>query len=250
MTTHNAKTKYPKKGHKSRRDDSVRADDLDAEAMEALAADEAAGIGADAAGENAAEGVQETAPLALHDTSIDDPSYTRLIDPDGRFAAILMPHVDALGYLLVKVEMGQIPGPRGGPVLQIFAEPKQKRRMGVEDCRTLSRTLSAILDVEDPISGAYMLEVSSPGIERALTRLSDFERFKGFKAKMTIDPPADNGQKRFSGTLQGLEERSVVMTVDDGAGDECDIVVDLDRITRAQLVYTKELQDAAKDTVL
>ncbi|GEM_PF-843985 len=204
--------------------------------------------------DQAADQAADHQNIPLHDHILADGGASlynsvRLIDPDGRFAPILGPHIDALGYILVKVELAQ---PKGyqGPVLQIYAEPKQKRRMGVEDCRMLSKTLSAILDVEDPFSTAYTLEISSPGIDRALTRLSDFQRFKGFKAKMSIDPPAENGQKRFTGLLCGTENDGVVMLTEDGNGEEYEVTIDLDRITKAQLVFTKELQDATKDVIL
>jgi ribosome maturation factor RimP len=173
------------------------------------------------------------------------------MDPDGRYARVLLPHIDGLGYDLVQIKLHSSQGKRG-PLLQILAEPKEHRRMGVEDCRTLSKTLSAILDVEDMFKGAFTLEVSSPGIDRPLTRLSDFERFKGFDAKITIDPAAENGQKRFSGHLEGVIENEdgaqtvVSLQSDDGES----LSFDYQRIAQAKLVYSDELMTASKDKVL
>lgn len=176
----------------------------------------------------------------------------RLMDPDGRFARILLPHIEGLGFQLIKIQLHSSQGTRG-PLLQILAEPQEQRRMGVEDCRTLSKTLSAILDVEDMFKGAFTLEVSSPGIERPLTYVSDFERFKGFDAKIMIDPPAENGQKRFSGHLEGLleveddqKEEIIAFTSDDGEA----LSFDYTRIAQAKLVYSEELMKISKETVL
>lgn len=176
----------------------------------------------------------------------------KLMDPDGRYARVLLPHIEGLGFHLVKIQLHSTQG-RRGPLLQILAEPQDRsRRMGVEDCKSLSKTLSAILDVEDMFSGAFTLEVSSPGVDRPLTRLEDFERFKGFDAKIMIDPAAENGQKRFSGRVNGLTEdddgeRSVILFETD-EGEK--LAFDYQRIAQARLVYSKALMEASKEKVL
>lgn len=198
--------------------------------------------------EDRLEKAPEAPDMRKEDTE-DTPSYSRMIDQDGRFAPILEPHIRGLGFRLVKVEMTH---PKHGPILHVYAEPQEKRRMKVDDCRDLSRTLSAILDVEDPIYESYTLEVSSPGIDRPLTCIEDFDRFKGFTIKITIDPPAENGQKRFKGLLQGRDsapdgdENDIVIALEDGG----ELVVGFDNLVKAQLVYSDALYEATKDTVL
>ena len=116
--------------------------------------------------------------------------------------------VEELGFLLVRVRYSG--GQADRNKLQIMAEPKESRDMTVEDCQIISRHVSALLDVEDPISGAYMLEVSSPGIDRPLTRLSDYQRFEGELAKITLRLMQD-GRRRFNGRLGGLSDSGMVI---------------------------------------
>lgn len=199
---------------------------------------------------NAQNEVKETR-IQLEEDESAKRHALRMMDPDGRYARVLLPHIDGLGYELVQIKLHSSQGKRG-PLLQILAEPKEHRRMGVEDCRTLSKTLSAILDVEDLFKGAFTLEVSSPGIDRPLTRLSDFERFKGFNAKITIDPAAENGQKRFSGFLEGVienedGEKNVISFIND---DGEKLSFDYQRISQARLVYSDELMTIAKEKIL
>src|SRR5215468_7998256 len=107
---------------------------------------------------------------------------------------LLAPALDALGYGIVRVQFNN--GRRA--TLQIMAERHDGTSMSVDDCAQISRAASALLDVEDPIQGTYDLEVSSPGIDRPLTRRHDFERFAGFEAKLDTDRLLD-GRKRFRG---------------------------------------------------
>ena len=111
--------------------------------------------------------------------------------------------VAELGYRLVRIQFSG--GNAGRNQLQIMAEPKEDREMTVEDCQMLSRHISALLDVDDPIGSAYVLEVSSPGIDRPLTRLEDYDRFNGELAKITLRMMLD-GRRRFQGRLTGLSE--------------------------------------------
>jgi ribosome maturation factor RimP len=98
--------------------------------------------------------------------------------------------------------------------LQVMAEPIDRdRRMTVDDCAEISHAISAVLDVADPIEGAYALEVSSPGIDRPLVRREDFVRFADFEAKLEADPPVD-GRKRFRGIVRGLEEGADLVLVE------------------------------------
>ncbi|HEY4166033.1 MAG TPA: ribosome maturation factor RimP [Reyranella sp.] len=146
---------------------------------------------------------------------------------------IVSPTIVGMGYELVRVAMS-----RGGGTLQIMIEPADGRPMDVEDCATLSRALSAVLDVDDPIPTAYTLEVSSPGIDRPLTREKDYVRWAGHVVRMETTQPIE-GRRRFKGTLLGLENGTVRMKLEDGT--EAD--VPLAQITRAKLELTDALLD-------
>jgi ribosome maturation factor RimP len=150
-----------------------------------------------------------------------------------RIEDIVSPTVVGMGYELVRVAMS-----RGGGTLQVMIEPADGRPMDVEDCATLSRALSAVLDVEDPIPSAYTLEVSSPGIDRPLTREKDYIRWAGHLARVETTQPIE-GRRRFKGTLLGLENGTVRIRLDDGK--EAD--VPLSQISRAKLELTDALLD-------
>ncbi len=145
--------------------------------------------------------------------------------------ALIAPMLEDMDYDIVRVRLG---GDRR-VVLQIMAERLDGAAMTVDDCADISRAVAAILDVEDPISGAYELEVSSPGLDRPLTRLADFDRFAGFEAKVETSMPRD-GRRRFSGRLLGVEGEAVKLTVD---GEE--VVLPFEDIAKAKLVLTDEL---------
>jgi ribosome maturation factor RimP len=146
---------------------------------------------------------------------------------------IVTPTVTGMGFELVRVAMS-----RGGGTLQIMIEPADGRPMDVEDCATLSRALSAVLDVEDPLPSAYTLEVSSPGIDRPLTREKDYVRWAGHLARFETMQPVE-GRRRFKGTLVGFENGTVRLRLDDGK--EAD--VPLAEISRAKLEITDALLD-------
>ena len=116
--------------------------------------------------------------------------------------------VEELGFSLVRVLFSG--GQSGRNQLQIMAEPKEDRDMTVEDCQSISRHISVLLDVEDPISSAYVLEVSSPGIDRPLMRLTDYDRFRGELAKITLRLMQD-GRRRFHGRLGGVSDAGTVI---------------------------------------
>jgi ribosome maturation factor RimP len=122
---------------------------------------------------------------------------------------VIVPAIEAAGYRLVRLRL------IGGKTktLQIMAE-RPDGNMDVEDCARLSRALSDFLDREDPIEGEYVLEVSSPGIDRPLTRLTDFSRWSGHEAKLELNAPDATGRKRFKGMLLGLDGNDVVIDVE------------------------------------
>ena len=121
------------------------------------------------------------------------------------FVALFEPVVESMGYELVGVEFH---GSEHHGVLRIFID--HENGITVDDCAAVSHQISAILDVEDPIAQAYDLEVSSPGINRPLFKLSDYERFVGLNAKIKL-AVALNGRKNFSGVLQGIDDNNLVL---------------------------------------
>ncbi len=155
------------------------------------------------------------------------------MDLQSRLEALIAPSLDAMGYELVRV---QLQG-KQRLTLQIMADRKDGVMMAVDDCADISRSVSALLDVEDPISAAYTLEVSSPGIDRPLTRAKDFVTWAGFEAKMESCQPID-GRKRFRGKLLGLDETgaNVRLAVETG-----DVAIPLADVRGAKLVLTDEL---------
>lgn len=142
------------------------------------------------------------------------------------------PSLDALGYSIVLLKLAD-----GGrrKTLTVMAERKDEQVMSFDDCTEISRTISALLDVEDPINGAYHLEVCSPGIDRPLTKPADFKRFAGFEAKIETVLPID-GRKRFKGKLQGIEKDLVSVSMPEG-----DVQIPFSHIRIAKLVMTDEL---------
>jgi ribosome maturation factor RimP len=164
-----------------------------------------------------------------------------LIDIDG-ISRLIEPPLAAMGYRLVRVA---VTGGRRTPTLQIMAERLDDAAMTVDDCAEISRSLSAVLDVADPIAGAYALEVSSPGIDRPLVRPEDFDRFAGFEARIDMSAPfaggSDGDRKRFRGRLLGRADDFARLLTDDG-----EVRLPLAGIARAKLVLTDDLLAAAR----
>lgn len=153
-----------------------------------------------------------------------------------RVAAVIEPSIQAAGFRLVRVK---VTGETGCTV-QVMAE-RPDGSMSVEDCEAVSRLISPILDVEDPIERAYRLEISSPGIDRPLVRRSDFARWAGHRAKVELAMPLA-GRKRFNGTLLGLEgEEARLLRLDAAEGEEAQVLLPLAEIAEARLVLTDEL---------
>lgn len=148
---------------------------------------------------------------------------------------LIAPSVEEAGYDLVRVEF-----PRGDrQTLQIMIERHDLVPITVDDCAGVSRLLSAILDVEDPLPGRYTLEVSSPGLDRPLVRIEDYERFAGFEARIEMTRPVD-GRRRFQGRLRGTEEGLVQIECDGAVA-----AIPFSGIRRASLVVTDDLIEAA-----
>jgi len=166
-------------------------------------------------------------------------SDPRLIVEQGiaaRVAAIVEPVLIGSGFQLVRVKVSGL----DGCTVQIMAE-RPDGTMTVEDCETVSRALSPVLDVADPIDRAYRLEVSSPGMDRPLVRRSDFERFAGHELKVEM-AVAISGRKRFRGLLLGVEgEAARIRRSDAAPGEDNEVVLPIEDMSEAKLVLTDAL---------
>jgi len=170
----------------------------------------------------------------------DEQRIVRETGVDARVASIVEPVLNSAGYRLVRVRLSGM----NGLTLQIMAE-RADGTMTVEDCENVSRMISPLLDVEDPIDRAYHLEVSSPGIDRPLVRMSDFARWSGHMAKIDTSVIVA-GRKRFRGTITGLSQDSVTLESDKASfGDSMVAEIPLDTIADARLILTDELIRAA-----
>ena len=149
---------------------------------------------------------------------------------------MITPSLEAMGFRLVRLTFG------GGnrPTLQIMAEPADGSAMTVDHCADISRTVSALLDVEDPIKLAYMLEVTSPGIDRPLITREDFARFAGFDAKFETERPID-GRKRFKGVIAAVDAEDRVPVTDEKG---VITAVPFTEIRKAKLILTDALLKA------
>ena len=151
-----------------------------------------------------------------------------------RVAGLITGTLETMGFELVRVRLTG----DARPVLQVMVERADGAAMTVDDCVEISRGISVLLDTEDPIAGAFALEVSSPGIDRPLTRLRDFERFVGFEARIETRE-AIAGRRRFKGRLRGIVEGTEGMISIDLADGPVELP--FDAIAKADLVLTDEL---------
>jgi ribosome maturation factor RimP len=168
----------------------------------------------------------------------EEQSEQRLIREQGtaaRIAAVVEPVLAGMDYRLVRVSVSG----SDGCTVQVMAE-RPDRSMTVEDCETVSRALSPVLDVADPIHHAYRLEVSSPGLDRPLVRSSDFERYAGHRVKVELVMPVA-GRRRFKGILLGLENACARVRQDDGQAEPADVLLPIADMAEAKLVLTEAL---------
>jgi ribosome maturation factor RimP len=157
------------------------------------------------------------------------------VDGNRQVAELIEPTLCDMGFELVRVLL------HGGqrPILQVMAERADRVPMTVEHCAEISRAVSAILDVADPIAGAYRLEVTSPGLDRPLTRRADFERFRGFEARVETELPIE-GRRRFRGRLLGVVDDQLRLQLEDG-----EQAIPYAEIKKAKLIVTDEMLAAA-----
>jgi ribosome maturation factor RimP len=153
---------------------------------------------------------------------------------DRRIADIIGPTIEGMGFELVRVRL------MGGKtrILQIMAD-RPEGGIEVDECGQISTVVSAVLDVEDPIEDAYILEVSSPGIDRPLTRLKDFDAWAGWEARIETTELID-GRRRFKGALAGTEGDEVLIEIEEG-GETVTIGLKFDWLSDAKLILTDEL---------
>jgi len=166
-------------------------------------------------------------------------SDPRLIVEQGvaaRIAAIAEPVLTGLGYRLVRVRLSGL----AGCTVQIMAE-RPDGSMTIEDCEAVSRALSPVLDVADPVDRAYRLEISSPGMDRPLVRRSDFERAAGNRVRIEMTVPVE-GRRRFRGVLTGTEGNAARVRRDDAApGEPGDVLLPIDEMTDAKVVLSDDV---------
>jgi ribosome maturation factor RimP len=163
---------------------------------------------------------------------LDQDDHPTLTGLDARIAAAIAPTLGSMGFELVRVAvMG-----KDTPTVQIMADRADGTLIAVEDCEAISHAVGAVLDVDDPIPGAWNLEVSSAGIDRPLTRAKDWNRFSGHLAKAEVAIPV-NGRKRFSGIVLGADAGLARMRLDDGT----EIELPIQDIRKARLVLTDAL---------
>ena len=154
-----------------------------------------------------------------------------------KIASLIQPAIADLGYDLVQV---RLIGSQKLQTLQIMAEDPKTGKLDLNGCTAISRGISAILDVEDPIASAYQLEVSSPGMDRPLTKAADFEKFKGKDVSIETEIADDDGQKKHRGKIAGFKDDVLSLETDLGT-----LAIELGNIVKAKLVLTDELVKAA-----
>ena len=166
----------------------------------------------------------------------DQPRHQGL---EAKLAAIITPTLEDMGFELVRVAVTG----KDRPTVQVMADRADGAQISIDDCESISRRLSAVIDVEDPISSAWSLEVSSAGIDRPLTRVKDWNRYTGHLARAEMLIPV-GGQKRFSGTVLGADAHNARLRLDDGT----EVDLPLADLRRARLVLTDALIAATAAT--
>lgn len=169
-------------------------------------------------------------------SELNEPRIIAETGQEARVAAIVEPVLADIGFRLVRIRLSAM----NGMTLQIMAE-RPDGTMSIEDCEAVSKAVSPVLDIEDPISSAYNLEISSPGIDRPLVRRSDFTAWSGHKAKIETRALVD-GRKRFKGRIAAIDESRVTLTREDAGPDEpAEYAVPLAEIADARLVLDDAL---------
>lgn len=182
------------------------------------------------------EPIETRTDVELLDGSVAEPRLVVEPGAAARVAAVAVPVLEGLGYRLVRIRING----EAGCTVQVMAE-RPDGTMQIEDCEAVSRALSPVLDIADPVDRAYRLEISSPGIDRPLVRRSDFERFEGHLIRIEM-AVAHDGRKRYRGKLGGVEADCIRLHRDDTRGVENrDVLLPMADISEARLVLTDAL---------
>ncbi len=164
---------------------------------------------------------------------LTEPRFVQEMGLEARVVNIVEPILLELGFRLVRVQLSQ----REGATLQIMAE-RLDGSMSVSDCALASRAISAALDVDDPVDTAYNLEMSSPGIDRPLVRLSDFERWRGYECRVELEQMMD-GRKRYRGFIESIEDEILNLAIT--GAEKNRVAVPVSAIAEAKLMLTDDL---------
>lgn len=182
------------------------------------------------------EQTQQEQIITALDATKDEPRIIRETGIDAKVASLIEPAINAAGFRLVRVRLSGL----NGLTLQIMAE-RPDGTMTVEDCEIVSRTVSPVLDVEDPIDGKYHLEISSPGIDRPMVRKSDFANWQGHIAKLETSL-IHEGRKKFRGRIIKVEAELITLEADQATyGAEAQTIIPFDLIADARLILTDDL---------
>jgi len=168
-------------------------------------------------------------PLMTRPVAADEPNHSGL---EAKIAGMITPQLVHLGYDLVRIAVLG----RERPTVQVMADRADGSQISVDDCERITHAVSAVLDVEDPLPGAWTLEVSSAGIDRPLTRVKDWIRFAGHQARVEMLMPHD-GRRRFTGIILGADDAHARLRLDDGT----DVELPLHDVRRAKLLLTDAL---------
>jgi len=197
---------------------------------------DAPGAGGHAKGSAAGDAASDTHSATPETAAASTSRFARESGLAAQIADVAEPVLEGLGFRIVRVA---IMGRHDDRIVQIMAE-RPDGTISIDDCETISRALSPVLDVADPLPGAYRLEISSPGIDRPLVRPSDFEDWAGHEAKIELKEMVD-GRKRFKGTLEGFEDGEVRIEADLGEHGRQVVGFPVNLVSEAKLVLTDEL---------
>ena len=165
-------------------------------------------------------------------------AYMKATTQERQISALIEPAIADLGYDLIQV---RLIGSQKLQTLQVMAENPKTGKLDLNGCTAISRSISAILDVEDPIASAYQLEVSSPGMDRPLVKAADFEKYIGSKISLETEVPLEDDQKRFKGVLKSFADDMITLALD----DDKEIKIEIENVVKARLVVTDEMVRAA-----
>lgn len=155
-----------------------------------------------------------------------------------QISALIEPAIAELGYDLIQV---RLIGSQKLQTLQVMAENPKTGKLDLNGCTAISRSISALLDVEDPIASAYQLEVSSPGMDRPLVKAADFEKYVGSKISLETDLPLEGDQKRFKGVIKSFTGGMIKLALE----EETEVEIEFENVLRARLIVTDEMVRAA-----